>query len=168
MTGNQLLQLHVFSYFFFVQRKQIFLEPVPQNNWARPWENVSYAICEQQRCRSACASAQSDQCLCCSLPRQNDTSSLYIRNFKILAGLCSSEQVSLWVAWSETPEDTFSHGGAQLLFLQVPDTLTSTLEVDCVIYLKTDCFNYRYKESEGVCFSAQFKLLCSDIKINEI
>ena len=46
--------------------------------WARPWENVSYAICEQ-----------SDQRLCCSLPRQNDTSSLYIRNFKILAGLCS-------------------------------------------------------------------------------
>ena len=57
--------------------------------WARPWENVSYAICEQQRCRSACASAQSDQRLCCSLPRQNDTSSLYIQNFKILAGRCS-------------------------------------------------------------------------------
>ena len=57
--------------------------------WARPWENVSYAICEQQRHRSACACAQSDQHLCCSLPRQNNTSSLYIRNFKILAGLCS-------------------------------------------------------------------------------
>ena len=28
-----------------------------------------YAICEQQRHRSACASAQSDQHLCCSLPR---------------------------------------------------------------------------------------------------
>ena len=27
-----------------------------------------YAICEQQRRRSACASAQSDQRLCCSLP----------------------------------------------------------------------------------------------------
>ena len=50
---------------------------------------MSYAISEQQRRRSACASAQSDQRLCCSLPRQNDTSSLYIRNFKILAGLCS-------------------------------------------------------------------------------
>ena len=50
---------------------------------------MSYAISEQQRRRSACASAQSDQCLCYSLPRQNDTSSLYIRNFKILAGLCS-------------------------------------------------------------------------------
>ena len=57
--------------------------------WARSWENVSYAICEQPRRRSACASAQSDQRLFCSLPRQNDTSSLYIRNFKILAGLCS-------------------------------------------------------------------------------
>ena len=57
--------------------------------WARPGENVSYAICEQPRCRSACASAQSDQHLCCSLPRQNNTSSLLILNFKILAGLCS-------------------------------------------------------------------------------
>ena len=28
-----------------------------------------YAICEQQRCRSACASTQSDQHFCCSLPR---------------------------------------------------------------------------------------------------
>ena len=27
-----------------------------------------YAICEQQRRRSACASTQSDQRLCCSLP----------------------------------------------------------------------------------------------------
>ena len=28
-----------------------------------------YALCEQQRRRSACASMQSDQHLCCSLPR---------------------------------------------------------------------------------------------------
>ena len=32
------------------------------------WKPV-YAISEQQRCQSACASAQSDQHLCCSLPR---------------------------------------------------------------------------------------------------
>ena len=50
---------------------------------------MSYVICEQQRRRSACASARSDQRLCCSLPRQNGISSLYIRNFKILAGVCS-------------------------------------------------------------------------------
>ena len=35
--------------------------------WARSCENVSYAICEQQRRRSAYASAQSDQRLCCLL-----------------------------------------------------------------------------------------------------
>ena len=48
-------------------------------------------LCHMQtkRSRSACASAQSDQRLCCSLPRPNDTSSLYIRNSKILADLCS-------------------------------------------------------------------------------
>ena len=28
--------------------------------WVSSWENLSYAICEQQRHRSACASAQSD------------------------------------------------------------------------------------------------------------
>ena len=37
--------------------------------WARSCENMSYAICEQQRCRSACTSTQSDQHLCCSLLR---------------------------------------------------------------------------------------------------
>ena len=36
--------------------------------FAKSWENLSYAICQQQRRRSARASAQSDQCLCSSLP----------------------------------------------------------------------------------------------------
>ena len=30
-------------------------------------EKTCFAICKQQICRSACVSAQSDQCLCCSL-----------------------------------------------------------------------------------------------------
>ena len=37
--------------------------------WASSWQKSFYAICEQQRRRSACASAQSDQHLCCLLPR---------------------------------------------------------------------------------------------------
>ena len=37
--------------------------------WATSWENLFYVICEQQRRRSACASAQSDKQLCCSLLR---------------------------------------------------------------------------------------------------
>ena len=36
----------------------------PYIKWARSCENVPYAICEQQRCRSACASTQSDQHFC--------------------------------------------------------------------------------------------------------
>ena len=35
--------------------------------WTRSCENMFYAIYEQQKCRSACVSAQSDQHLCCSL-----------------------------------------------------------------------------------------------------
>ena len=38
--------------------------------WAGPWENVSYFICEQQRRRPACASAD------------------YSRNFQTLASFC--------------------------------------------------------------------------------
>ena len=57
--------------------------------WARSCENVSYAICEQQRCRSACASAQSDQHLYCSLLRLYDMYTCFIQRFKILVSLCS-------------------------------------------------------------------------------
>ena len=56
--------------------------------WAGPWESVSYVICEQQRRRSTCASAQSDQRLCCSLLRWCNISRFYSRNFKTLASFC--------------------------------------------------------------------------------
>ena len=72
-----------------------------------------YAICEQQRRRSACASAQSDQRLCYSLPRWYNTFSFYIQNFKPLASLCS------WAGRFESylvanPEDRFSHDVARM------------------------------------------------------
>ena len=50
---------------------------------------MSYAICEQQRRRSACASALSDQHLCCSLLKEYDMCTCYIQSFKILASFCS-------------------------------------------------------------------------------
>ena len=56
--------------------------------WAGPWENVSYVICEQQRLRSGCASAQSDQGLCCSLLRQSNISQFYSWNFNTLTSFC--------------------------------------------------------------------------------
>ena len=57
--------------------------------WARSCENVSYDICEQQRCRSACASAQSDQHLCYSRPRLYNAYNFYTWNSKTLASRCS-------------------------------------------------------------------------------
>ena len=58
------------------------------NTWAGPWENVSYVICEQQMRRSACASAQSGQRLCCSLLREYYIFRFYSRNSKTLASFC--------------------------------------------------------------------------------
>ena len=51
--------------------------------WATSWDSLLYAIWKQQRRRSACASTQSDQRLCYSLPRQYNTS-----NFKPLSSFC--------------------------------------------------------------------------------
>ena len=75
--------------------------------------NPIYAICEQQRRRPACASAQSDQRHYCSLPRWYNISSFYIRNFKPLAGFCgcAGRFVSYLVG---NPEDRFSRDVAQI------------------------------------------------------
>ena len=65
-----------------------------------------YAICEQQRRRSACASAQSDQRLCCRcldsmtpLVAMYDISSLYLASV--------AAQTGLYLTWSETPKTGF-------------------------------------------------------------
>ena len=84
--------------------------------WAGSWEKPVYSICEQQRRRSACASAQSDQRLCCSLIRQShdDTYTCYSHNFKTLASLCSRADrfESYLVA---NPEGRFSRDVAQMI-----------------------------------------------------
>ena len=72
-----------------------------------------FAICAQQRRRSACASAQSDKRLCYLLSKQYNTSSFYIRNFKSLPSFCGLFEPTL-VA---NPEDRFSRGEAQLLYI---------------------------------------------------
>ena len=65
-----------------------------------------FGICEQQRRKPACASAQSDQRLCYSLIGKYQISTYYERNFNFLASLCS------WAGWFESrfdgnPEDRF-------------------------------------------------------------
>ena len=72
-----------------------------------------FAICEQQRRRSACTSMQSDQHLYYLLHRWKKTSSTYIQNFKSLASLCgrAGEFESYLVG---NPEDRFSHDVAHI------------------------------------------------------
>ena len=72
-----------------------------------------YAICKQQRCRSACATMQPDQRFCCSLPRYYNISSFYIRNFKPPSSFCScaGQFVSYLVS---NPEDRFSRDEAHM------------------------------------------------------
>ena len=69
-----------------------------------------YAICEQKR-QISLASAQSDQCLCCSLPGQHITSTCYSRNFKTLAILCGCA-CRFEFNLVANPEDRFSHDEA--------------------------------------------------------
>ena len=72
------------------------------------------AICEQQRRRSACASALSDQHLCCSLLGWNNTSTCNIQKFKTLASFWSWES-RFESTLVKNPEDRFSRDVAQLL-----------------------------------------------------
>ena len=69
-----------------------------QSHMSHVMRKPVYAICEQQRSRSACASTQSDQRLCCSLSGLYNTSTGYSQNFKTLVS--SAEQGGL----SRTPQ----------------------------------------------------------------
>ena len=68
------------------------------------------AICERQRRRSACASAQSDQRRCSSLPRRYNTHTCYSQKINTVA-----EQAGLSLTWSETPntKDGIKYNTAQ-------------------------------------------------------
>ena len=88
---------------------------------AGPWENVSYVICEQQRRRSACASAQSDQRL-----------SFCIRNLKPLPSLCGCAD-RFECTLVENPEDRFSRDEAQIIGGRSYEmsSWSNTLDVNC-------------------------------------
>ena len=76
-----------------------------------------HAICEQEWCRSACLSTQSDQHLSCLLPRYN-ISTFYIGNFTTLASFFSGADrfESYLVA---NPKDVFSRDEAHMMHYSV-------------------------------------------------
>ena len=69
------------------------------------------AICEQQRCRAACASTQSDQYLCCSLHSIISLLSLPTISSLYLASVSAQTESTL----VGNPEDRFSRHEAQIL-----------------------------------------------------
>ena len=81
--------------------------------WTSSRENLSSVVCEQQRRRLVCASAQSDQHLCYSLIVKYHIHTRYKRNFNFLASLCSG------AGWFESrffgnPKDRFTLGEAHI------------------------------------------------------
>ena len=70
------------------------LSLVIYNNWAGPWENVSYVICEQQWRRSACF-----LCLDSIISRDSLAEISRLASVAAQAGLC--------LIWLETSKDTF-------------------------------------------------------------
>ena len=75
-----------------------------------------YAICEQQRYRSACASAQSDQRICFRcLGSIMPLVSIYEISSLFLAFV--AEQTGLSLPWSQIP-DRFSHDVAQIVLCE--------------------------------------------------
>ena len=86
-----------------------------------------FAICEQQRRTLACASAQSDQHICCSLPGHYNIYNFYNRNFKPLPSFCgcTGRFVSYLVA---NPQDRFSLDEAQIL------STSSAFSVHCACF----------------------------------
>ena len=88
--------------------RQVWKECRLISDWARSCKNVYCAMCEQQRCRSACTSAQSDdQHLCCSLLTYVDSmicTHAVSKSFKILASFWA-EQAGLNRTCSKIPKD---------------------------------------------------------------
>ena len=81
-------------------------------------DKPAFAICEQQRHRSACAFALSDQHLCCSLLGQYNTSTCYIQNFKTLASLwCWADRFESYLVGN--PKDRFSRDMAHITFIDL-------------------------------------------------
>ena len=66
-----------------------------------------YVIIKQQRCRSACASAQYNQCLCCSLSWYYNTYTCWIQNFKT-SSVSVAEQAGFESDLVENPVNRYS------------------------------------------------------------
>ena len=73
-----------------------------------------YAICEPQRRRSACTSAQSDLHLCFRCLDNMITKVAVCMKARLMSASVA-EQTSLSLTWSEIPKNRFSHDVVQMM-----------------------------------------------------
>ena len=86
--------------------------------WALARENLSSEVCEQQRRRPACASAQTDQRLYYSLTGKYHIVTCFERNFPILDSLCSRGLRDCFESrFFGNPEDRLSRLEAHIMHL---------------------------------------------------
>ena len=90
--------------------RQLIIELVSLKiTWAGSCKNVNYVICEQQRCRSTCAFAHSDQHHVVSFL----DSMICIHVISKVQD--SAEQAGLNLTWSKISKDKFSCDKAQMV-----------------------------------------------------
>ena len=77
--------------------------------WARSCENVSYAICEQQRCSTFIVRCLDSMVCILALPK--------VSRFYLVS---VAEQAGLNLTWLKIPEDTFSRGEVQIISMELP------------------------------------------------
>ena len=102
-------------------------------------ENLFSVVCEQQRRRPACASAQSDQHLCYWLFGKYHIKNCYERNFNFLASLCRwGEQFESHFVGN--PEDRFSRDE-----INIPKTLVDRKIIFLKILFENICCGTHWK-----------------------
>ena len=109
----------------------------------------AFAICKQQRHRSACASTQSDQCPCYWLLRQDNTSSFYIQNFKPLASFyCCAGQFESYLVGNT--DDRFSRDEAHIQTTKMQIRLCISILISTFVVCGVDSVIDTISEIQGL------------------
>ena len=102
-------------------------------------ENLT-VVCVQQRRRTACASAQSDEPLCYSLSDKYGIDSFHIQNFRIQAGLVLQTGLSLTL--SETSKTGFVTSRHNISTYQAPSSGQGNSEYQQIALLVPSADNH--------------------------
>ena len=140
------------------------------NIWT--WENLSSVVCEKQRRRPACATAQSDQHLCYLLSGGHNSQACSMRNSTFLARLCSLGDC-FESGFVGNPENSFCRDETHMLWVSQWARQCMTLysvEKDitiCMFYLRGMCYLFRSFTVPLQCSSWALTIGRSDFSLQE-